>query len=251
MYLINDTCTSACPECGRVCDSMTVVDASSLLHFTSPASSTPCHVLVGDLTLDGLALTSEHMLEQAFASVTTLHGLLYVLNTHITSLRFFKSLVSVRGIVLRDNIDLVDAVLPGIASSTDQTVEYCPRLCQMRYPVPQVEANSIATPSECNDVLLMQLFSVEAHPPILANSTELFDFTVNFTYALTTIASEVYGDAFEVCLMKAKCPACVGFDCVCLRFQLHLSHKAQSCFLKPVRRSSMSQCPANLHNRDS
>ena len=131
LFAVETMCVSSCSTCGTLCDAFPISDLSSLELYKTQG----CTVVSGDLYIMGLPSSiSKGTLLANLQAITAINGVLHFQdNLFLTSLLFFKNLVSLEGGYYNNNPQLVDARLPSLQTlSGDVEVYGSPRLCPAR-----------------------------------------------------------------------------------------------------------------------
>ncbi len=180
---------SRCDVCGILCEAFPVFDAASLGIY----SSNNCSVIVGDLHISELPIDlGEFELSQGFQGVSSIRGFIYVSNNpYLTSLSFLSQVVSVSGVTLFNNPNMVDARLPSLFRLSEAfTAEGCDRLCPQRYTSAIIGADESFCANLTVSVALSYLGDSNANAASLAYDlfakilSEISNAMVNFCFQM-------------------------------------------------------------------
>ena len=134
-----------------VCQSIRISDT-----LTLPLSQQACTVVLGDVRINSLRIAPASFMYGIFQGITQITGSLIITESDaVTSLRMFAQLQYVDSVVLTNNINLVDATLPALATTPLIELSGNVLLCPGRYPVPTTDDTQ-----HCNTVDGSVYFSV-------------------------------------------------------------------------------------------
>jgi hypothetical protein len=153
---VDGRCTTACNNCGVLCESFPISDLASLQLYKSKA----CTIIVGDLYIMGLPVSVAKMaILESLGTVRTIRGVLYFHdNIYMSAMTFFSGLEVVYGISYKNNPTLVDARMPSLRELRNEVeVEGCDRLCPARYTV----AGASPDDSGCAESIISYFFLVQ------------------------------------------------------------------------------------------
>jgi hypothetical protein len=146
MYIRENVCTSACTDCGVLCEPFPVTDLESARFY----SSQRCTTILGDLHLYSLPTTLTYaVLLLHLGLIEEIRGaLIFRHNEYLPRITFLKKLHHVEGIEIVDMPVLADAQIPSLKYIGRGThIEGCFRLCPARYPSLQYTSDDTDCPS--------------------------------------------------------------------------------------------------------
>ena len=141
-----------------MCPPGVVSDVTSAQRYAS------CNIVVGSLFFSQLPLSlDEDVLFAYFGSIAHVYGNIHVNdNPFLTSLSFLRGAVSVAGVFLSNNPNLVDSRLPLLKSIDSAIVSGCIHLCSTRYP----SVLPVASGPGCADLMLVMYFRYGVTPDL-------------------------------------------------------------------------------------
>jgi hypothetical protein len=142
---------------------------------------------VGTLYISDRNDIAHRDLVRAFQSLEVIQGDLVIDGSEsLVTLRVFPKLTSVRAVVLKNNANLIDAILPSIKTLETVTVVNCPHLCLDRVIDDAHSQSTNTNVTVCNRVSASQMFST-----MLSNSSTSLQTVLELIRSEVTMSSSL------------------------------------------------------------